>query len=221
MPENSLGVLITSLFSTMFGGLLAYLPQFLAGLIVLLMGLVVAAISKHIILIFFKVVKIEKWLEEAKVAKEKDVRVWPEIISELVRWSVVVLFLVPAAEIWGVPRVTDVLSQLLFYLPNVFVAVIVGLVGVVAANITHDIVKHGSKSLGSSSANALANIARYSILFFTALIVLHQLGVASDLIRILFTGIVAMLAIAGGLAFGLGGQDLAKEILKGLLKKLS
>lgn len=221
MPENSLGFLITSLFSTMLGGLLSYLPQFLAGLIVLLIGLVVATISKHIILVFFKVVKIEKWLEEAKVAKEKDVRVWPEIISELVRWSVVILFLVPAAEIWGVPRVTDVLNQLLFYLPNVFVAVIVGLVGVVAANITHDIVKHGSKSLGSGSANALAGVARYSILFFTALIVLHQLGVASDLVRILFTGIVAMLAIAGGLAFGLGGQDLAKEILKSLLKKLS
>jgi hypothetical protein len=58
------------------------------------------------------------------------------------------------------------------------------------------------------------------VLFFTALVVLNQLGVAQDLIRILFTGIVAMFVLAFGLAFGLGGKDLAKEILEEIKKSL-
>jgi hypothetical protein len=66
----------------------------------------------------------------------------------------------------------------------------------------------------------LANIARYSVVFFTCLIILTQLGVASELVKILFTGIVGMLALSFGLAFGLGGQDEARNILKKLHKKL-
>jgi hypothetical protein len=109
---------------------------------------------------------------------------------------------------------------LLAYIPNVFVAVIIGLVGTVAARIISDIVKHAVKSIGAKSANMLATTAYYAISFFTALVVLNQLGIASDLVRILFTGIVVMIAIAGGLAFGLGGKDIARDILEGLQKKL-
>jgi len=65
----------------------------------------------------------------------------------------------------------------------------------------------------------MATLAKYVILVFTGLVVLNQLGVAQDLIRILFTGIVSMIAIAGGLAFGLGGQSAAKEFLEELKKK--
>ena len=74
--------------------------------------------------------------------------------------------------------------------------------------------------MGAKSSNALSTLARYAIIFFTILIVLNQLGIAQDLVRILFTGIVAMLAIAGGLAFGMGGKDLAKDILEDLRRKV-
>lgn len=221
MQSGTFGGIITSILTTLISNLLAYIPQFFGGLLILVVGLFLASVLKKAVKVFFRVVKLEKWLEEAKVAKDKEVRVWTEIFAELVRWSVVILFLVPAAESWGVPRVTAVLNQILLYLPNVFVAVIVGLVGMVIANLTHDIVKQGAKDIGSKAAKSLANIARYAILFFTGLIVLNQLGVASDLIRILFTGIVAMMAIAGGLAFGLGGKEMASGILQDLKKKLS
>lgn len=186
----------------------------------MIIGLVVAAILHRLIVEFFKVVQVEEWLDEAHIAKAHDVRVWPQIFAEFVRWSTIILFLVPAAEAWGIPRVTEVLNQVLLYLPNVFVAVFIGLVGLAIANIVFDVVMHGIRGIGGSSATTLATVARYAIIFFTALVVLNQLGVAADLIRILFTGIVAMLAIAGGLAFGLGGQDTARELLKHWREKL-
>lgn len=220
MQEQTVGQVLAGVVVNSFARFYAYLPQFVGGLLILFFGIIAAAVVKKAVLGFFRVLDLQKWLRKIKIADKKTIDIWTELIAELFRWSTVILFLVPAVEAWGIPRVTNVLNQLLFYIPNVFVAVVVGFVGFIVAGLTFDVVYHGSEGLGSNQAKALATFARYAILFFTGLIVLNQLGVASQLIRILFTGIVAMLAIAGGLAFGLGGQDLARDILKGLREKL-
>jgi hypothetical protein len=212
--------LIASIISNFFTGIAVYLPTFIAGLIVLLIGLVIAEIIKQSILGLSDLVKVEKWAADAKLASAHDIKVWPRLLAELLRWTVVILFLVGAVEVWGVKSVGEVLNQLLLYLPNVFVAVVMGLVGMVVGNLLYDIVRHGAKGVGHTSGGTIATMARYVVFVFTGLLVLHQLGVAADLIQILFTGIVAMLALAGGLAFGLGGQDTAKKILKELTEKL-
>lgn len=220
MQTQSVGEILSDVTLNSLNRFYAYLPQFFGGLIILLFGIVAAALVKKAVLSFFNILDIKKWLKKVKITEGKSVDIWTELIAELFRWATVILFLVPAVEAWGVPQVTNVLNQLLLYIPNVFVAVIVSFVGFIVGGLTFDVVYHGSEGLGSSQAKALATFARYAILFFTGLIVLNQLGVASQLIRILFTGIVAMLALAGGLAFGLGGQDLARDILKGLRGKL-
>lgn len=198
----------------------SFVPQFFGGLLILLVGLVVATAFKHALNALFSVIKLDTLAEKSSLLKGKTIRVWTDFLGELIRWVVIITFLIPTVEAWGITRITDILNQLLFYIPNVFVAVIVGFVGFVIANLVSEVVSHGVKGLGASSAGVLATVARYAILFFTALIVLHQLGVAADLIQILFTGIVAMLSLAGGLAFGLGGQDTAREVLADLKKGL-
>ncbi len=205
-----------------------YLPQFIGGLVILLVGVIASSILKSLISGVFNWLRIEEnvqklisWFEELRFDKGRGVRVWTDILSELVRWTILILFLIPAVEAMGLPQVSGVLNQFLLYLPNVFVAVVVGFVGLVAANLVSDIVKRVSVNLGSDSASLLATIARSAVVFFTVLIILNQLGVGSDLIRILFTGIVAMLALAGGIAFGLGGQTTAKRVLDDLEKKVS
>lgn len=224
---EAIGMTVTSIVISSLTQLGAYLPQFVAGLVLLLIGLTAAAVLKEVVIRFLDFLRVEEWLGNVtgwfnQLKSEKAVRgkVWPRILSELVRWTVVILFLVPAAEVWGLPKVTELLNQFLVYIPNVFVAIVIAFVGIVAANLVSDIVHNGSRSLGGTSSNLLATTARYSLYFFTVLVVLNQLGVAADLVRILFTGIVAMLAIAGGLAFGLGGQDSAKKVLGELQKRL-
>lgn len=219
---------ITDAVTTSIANLVSFIPQFLAGLIVLLIGLVLSALLKDVVISFFRFLGLEKWLdnfskwfEKLKGEKKPGAAVWINLLGELVRWTVVILFLIPAAETWGLPKVTDVLNQILLYLPNVFVAVIVGFVGLAISNLVYEIARNAVSEMGSSSSKLLANIGRYGVIFFTALVVLNQLGVASDLIRILFTGIVAMLALAGGLAFGLGGQESAKIALREFLSRLS
>ena len=188
-----------------------YLPDFFGGVLILIIGLVAASILKRFLLTILRFLKIERILEKTKLLAKGEVKIWEEVLTEILRWTVVILFLIPTLEVWGLSRATAVLNQFLFYLPNVIVAVIIAFIGLLASNLVADLVKHSIKTIGSSSANTLSVLAKGVIVFFTILIVLSQLGVAQDLIRILFTGIIAMLAIAGGLAFGLGGKDIAKD----------
>ena len=108
----------------------------------------------------------------------------------------------------------------MLYLPNVFVAVVIALVGFVLARLAHDVILASIKGVTKESAEGIASATQWIINIFVILAVLNQLGVASDLIRILFTGIVAMIALAGGIAFGLGGQKNAQDILDGVRKRL-
>jgi len=94
------------------------------------------------------------------------------------------------------------------------------MIGFVLAKLSHDLILASMKGVDNQTAVTVASIARWVVNVFVVLIVLNQLGVASDLIRILFTGVVAMLAIAGGIAFGLGGQKAAQEVVEGIKKRL-
>lgn len=211
---------INPVLSSFWRSFYNYLPNLFGGLLILAIGLVLAEILRKIFITLFNFLRLDLLIKKTKLATEKEVQIWRDIIAELIRWAVVILFLIPSVEVWGLSRVTVVLNQLLFYLPNVLVAVVIGFVGLIFANLVSNLVKHSVKTVGATSANSLSALAHFAIVFFTVLIVLNQLGIAQDLIRILFTGIVAMLAIAGGLAFGLGGKDIAREILEEFRKKL-
>lgn len=211
---------INPIISTFINSISSYLPHFFAGLLIFVIGLIISEILKRFLLSFFRLFKLKLLLSKWKVASEKEVKIWEEIFAELLRWSIVILFLIPAVEVWGLSQITGVFNQLLFYLPNVLISVVIGFVGIIFAHLISDLVKQSVKSIRPASAVILSAFARYTIIFFTVLIVMNQLGIAQDLIRILFTGIVALLALAGGLAFGLGGKDIAKELLDNLRKKL-
>jgi len=197
-----------------------FLPSLLGGLIILVIGMLIGGIVKHILLSLFSFIKVESLFEKAKLFKKAEVKIWEEVLIEILKWALIIVFLVPALEVWGLSQATVFLNQFLLYLPNVIVAVVIAFVGLLSANLVSDLVRHSVKSIGVASANSLAVFSKGAITFFTVLVVLNQLGVAQDLIRILFTGIVAMLALAGGLAFGLGGRDLAKDILEELKNRL-
>lgn len=197
-----------------------YLPDFFGGLIVLLIGFFIASLLKRVLLTILAFFRIDAILNKTRLITQKEVRIWEEVIGELIKWTVIILFLIPTLESWGLSRATAVLNQFLFYIPNVLVAVIIGFVGIIISNLASDLVRHSVKSAGATSSATLSAFTKSTIIFFTVLVMLNQLGVAQDLIRIFFTGLIAMIAIAGGLAFGLGGRDAAKEILDSVVKKL-
>ena len=210
----------TSLSDSIIFVISTFIPKLFAGLVILIIGIIVASLVRDLVKILFKYLRLEQWLEQAGVVRAKEIQVWPGIFIELIRWTIIFLFLMSAVETWNIPKVGDVLNELLLFIPNVFLAVVIGWIGLVAGRFAFDIVRHGVDGVGGKESIILGNIAKLSIYFFTCLIILTQLGVAADLVKILFTGIVGMLALAFGLSFGLGGQEEAKNILKLLRQRI-
>ena len=217
---TDIGTNITASFNNVFYATLSFVPRFLSGVIILLIGVILGSLVKQVILGISKSLKIELYLKKYGVPQLQNDFTWTSILGEIARWFVIIVFLIPTADVWGLPRIITILNEFLLYLPNVFVAAVIALIGFVFARIAHDIVLASVKGVDSQTANTLAQATRWAINIFIILAVLSQLGVATDLIRILFTGFVAMVAIAGGIAFGLGGQGVAKDILEGIRKKL-
>lgn len=213
------GILQDTINSTL-GSVYAFIPRFISGLIVLLIGIIIATFLKQILLEFFKVIRLNMLLKKYGFPQSKEGVDFAQILAEIVRWFVIILFLVPTSDVWGLGRFVEVLNNLLMFLPNVFISVLLLIVGFVISKLVYDLILASVHGLSKDSARTVALVGRYSVLIFVFLVVFNQLGIASDLIRILFGGIVAMLALAGGLAFGLGGKDTAREILEKLKKKI-
>jgi hypothetical protein len=195
-----------------------FLPQFFTGVIVFLVGLIVANLASKFLLILIRFIKIDQFSRKIKQLTKIEFDVWVTLVIEIIKWVIVIAFIVPTLEIWGLTKAVNLLDQLIAYLPNVIVSVLIAFFGLLTANLFSNFIGHSFPK--GKTRNSLVLLSKTLILFFTILIILNQLGVAQDLIRILFAGMVAMLAIAGGLAFGLGGKDLAREILNELKKSL-
>lgn len=219
MDSNVTNTFLNSLNKGLYGTA-AFFPNFLIGILILLIGIIIASFVKRIVTEILNTLKVESYLKKYGVPEAKNEFTWTNILAEIARWFVIILFLIPTADIWGLPQVTVILNTFLLYLPNVFAAAIIGLVGLVFAKLSSDVVRASTRGLSPEGSSTIATVTKVAITVFVILAVLNQLGVAQDLVRILFTGVVAMFALAGGIAFGLGGRDSAKTVVDDLKKKL-
>jgi hypothetical protein len=136
------------------------------------------------------------------------------IIAGLVKWIVRVVVLLVAFDVLGLPAISDVMRQLLLWLPNLVVAIFVLFIGGIAARALGNIVRGATAEAGFANPETLSNVTKTTVWAFAIVVAVNQLGIATNLITTLFTGFVAALAIALGLAFGLGGRDLASRTLE-------
>src|SRR4051812_11708851 len=136
------------------------------------------------------------------------------VTADIVKWFVRLITLVVAFDTLGLPAVSGVLQQLLLWLPNLVVALVVLVIGGLAANALSQLVRGASAEGGFSNPETLASVTRGAVWGFSILVAINQLGIARELVNTLFMGFIAALAWALGLAFGLGGRDTAGEIVQ-------
>jgi hypothetical protein len=135
------------------------------------------------------------------------------LIGLVVKWFVRLIALVVAFDALGLPAVSDVLRQLLLWLPNVVVAMVVLVIGGLAARALSNVVRGAASEADLSNANFLAKTASTIVWAFTIVVAVNQIGIATELVNTLFMAVVGALALGVGLAFGLGGRETAAEIL--------
>jgi hypothetical protein len=136
------------------------------------------------------------------------------VIASIVKWFVRLITLVVAFDMLGLPAVSAVLQQLVLWLPNLIVALVVLVIGGLAANALSRLIRGATAEAGFSNPDVLATVTRVVVWSFAIVVAVNQLGIATTLINTLLVGVVGALALATGLAFGLGGRDRAAEILE-------
>lgn len=218
-------VLIMS-FQDIWSGVANFLPVFIIAIVVFVVGLVVASALGKIVEQVIKTLKVDKALESLgveEVVNKAGMKLNSGVfLGELVKWFFIIVFLVAAVDVLGLTKVNEFLSDtVLTYLPNVIIAVLLLIAGALIAGVMQKIVVSSSKAAGIVSAGMIGGITKWAIWIFAILAALYQLGIVGDLIQTLFTGFVGMLAIAGGLAFGLGGKEAAARYIEKLRSDIS
>ncbi len=212
------GTAIVSSFATAIALVFTFIPKLLGFLVILLIGwLIATAISKAVTFLLRKVgfdriaTRIGLTRLEESMGLKMDAAA---LLGKIVYWFLFLIFLVPAVDALGLTTVSTLLGQVIAYIPNVFVAIVVLFLGTLAATFVADLIRGATANAHVGNPTIFANIARYAILGFVALIALEQLQIAPALLNILFTAIVGGAALAFGLAFGLGGQQTAHKYLE-------
>jgi len=206
-------------------GFLNFIPNLIGAIIVFIIGYFIAlGIGKIVVgiltrLRFNKIFERTGWREAFEKA---ELRVNPsEFVGAIFKWILVIVFLLIAVEILGLTQFAGILNKLISWLPNLIVAILIFVVAVIVADILDKIIRASVQKIGVKYVGFLGGMVRWAIYIFAGLAILVQLGVAQALINTLITAVFGMIALAFGLAFGLGGKDVAAKIIEDLRRKIS
>lgn len=210
--------------NSLWGGFIDLLPKLLAAIIVFIVGWIIAIAIGSLIERIIRYIKIDEALIKLGVDKPFEKTGWKlntgKFLNFLVKWFLIIAFLLASVDILDLKGISDFLRAVLLYIPNIVIAVIILIAAILIADFVDKVIRHSIKAFKPEKAYFVNFVAKWAILIFGFFAALVQLGVAPLLINTLITGLVAMLAIAGGLAFGLGGKDAAKSFIEKCKKEM-
>ena len=217
------GILTLIALQNLWQGFLDLVPLLLGALIVFIIGWFISSGIGRVIAEILRRIKFNQIFETGGwkgVLEKAEIKVNPaEFIGAIFKWVLVIVFLLIAVEILGLEQFSAFLVGVLGYLPNVIVAVLIFVVTVIIADIVEKIVRAGVGGIKTGYARVAGTIAKWAIWVFAIFAILIQLRIAQSLLLTLFQGLVALIVIAGGIAFGLGGKEVAAELLRDLKGK--
>lgn len=217
-PVNSWNDAVLTSTTNLLSGITAAVPSIIGAIVVILLGWIFAMMAKSFfkraldIMNFDRIanrVGVDTFLKEAGFPASPK-----EATTELLRWFIIVSFVLAGLSILGIPAVNEVLTNIVDYIPKVIAAVFILAGGLLLANFLSDVLRGSLRTMQLPVADTLAGIAKWMLIVFTILAVIRQLEIVPDLINIIFMGIVGAVALAFGLMFGLGGKEVANDMLR-------
>jgi hypothetical protein len=205
-------------FSNVLYSVAEFLPNFVVAIVIVIVGWIVGVIVGKAVAHIIRALKVDNALRGTEVEKtvhrggfKLDIGA---LLGGIVKWFLIVAFLLAALDVLGLAQVNFFLQSVLLYIPNVVVAVLILLIAAVVADVLEKIVRGSASAAGFRSAGFLGSVTRWAIWIFAILAALYQLGIAAGFVQTLFTGVIIALSLAFGLAFGLGGQDAAGKYIE-------
>lgn len=220
------GEVFNSSLQELWWGFIQFAPKLILAIILFILGWVISSIIAKAFEQVFKALNVDKLFNKAgasevlnKAGLSLDTGYF---IGQIMRWFVLIIFILPSLALVGLESIGDFLRyDVLTFLPRVIVAAFVLIIATIVSDAISRAILAGAKTLSLSSSHMLATVAKYAIWTFAFIVALEQLGVNSAYMQILFTGIIAMLAIAGAIAFGLGGKDHASRLISKISEEVN
>jgi len=217
MVVQSWADILVASFQTWWSAFVNFLPNFLGALIVFLIGLLIAAGLGGLVNKIITAIKLDKLLSKLGVDKFCERAGWKlnsgKFLGEVVRWFFILVFLLAATDILKLTAISGFLKDVVLYLPNIVIAIIIIIASIIVADFLASLVRGTVKGANLYASQFLSSLTQWVVLIFGFLTALLQLGVGVTIINTVITGVIAMFAIAGGIAFGLGGKDYAAYLV--------
>jgi small-conductance mechanosensitive channel len=226
MILNTWGQVLTLSFQNLWLGIVNFVPNLLIAIIILILGWLIGALFGRAIWQVFRSLKVDEALRRAgfeSFLRRGGVHLDSgAFIGGLVKWFIIVVFLVAAFDVLGLTQVNLFLQEVVIaYIPRVLVAALVLLVAGVIGDLVERVVVTAARTADIRSAHFAGSIAKWAIWIFAILVALSQLGIATAFSQTLFTGVVIAISLALGLSFGLGGQEAAARFIERLRGEMS
>jgi len=226
MILSTWGDLLNASFQRLWLGAVDFIPDLVVALVILLVGWAIGAAIAKAIAHFMKMIKFDEALQKAgfeDIVKKSGLNLNSgHFLGGLVKYFIIVVFLMVSFDVLGLNQVTSFLQQIVVgYLPQLIIAVLILLVGGVVGDVLSRVVVAGSRTAGLTQANFLGIVSKWAVWVFAILVSLSQMGIAGAFIQTIFTGFVVAVSLAVGLSFGLGGQTAAARAIDRVSDKIS
>jgi hypothetical protein len=213
------GDALNTAYSDFAPSFLQHSAYLLAAIIIFAVGWTLGSFLAGLIEKLFVTLKIDNVLRQAGVEgplNKGDIKLNSgAFVGGLIKWFIIAVFFLAALKVFGLVEVTDYLDTIVVgYLPRVIASILILLVSVIIGEVAKKVVSGAAANAHFTSAKVLGSITKWAIVIFAILTALVQLDIAAALVQILFIGIVVALSLAFGLAFGLGGKEVAARILE-------
>jgi hypothetical protein len=209
--------LMTSLAGAM-ALLFQAIPKLIGFAVIIIVGWLIAAVLAKTIVVLLRSVKFNDMAQRAGLAgfvQNMGMQMDPVgVVGAVVKWFVRLIALVVAFDALGLPAVSEVLRQVLLWLPNVVVAVVILVIAGLAGNSLGRLVRGTAAESGLRNADLLGKVATWLVMGFGVIVAISQLGIATVFLNALFVALVGAIALAAGLAFGLGARETAAQIVR-------
>lgn len=195
---------------------ISFLPALLGALLILIVGWIFSGFLANLIERGLRAVGLESAVERSGIGdfirRSGTKMTISAIIAALIKYFIFLIFVQAAANVLGIPQLTEIINRIILFIPNVVVAMAIIVVGGMIARFLSGLVRSSVSELGVGSPNLLASLTQYIIVGFSVIAAIDQLGIAATLVNTLLIGLIGSVALAVGLAFGLGGRDVAAQI---------
>tara|TARA_Y100000310_G_scaffold263659_1_gene273971 strand:+ start:11321 stop:12016 length:696 start_codon:yes stop_codon:yes gene_type:complete len=213
-------------FDSVTGGIVFFIPKLLVALLVFIFGWVIGALIGRFVAQIISALRVDRAMGQLgidKIVNRAGFQLNTGLFfGKIVEWFFIVIFLIASFEILGLTQINEFLLQsVLGYIPNVIVASVVLVIAALVSDALSKFVSGSAKAASLPSANFLGGVTKWAVWVFAIIAALGHLGIATSLLETLFTGLVYMLTIAGGLAFGLGGKEAASRFIERLRGDIS